>query len=173
MRACREVIVRQAAPGPRLPSLCHARGRENLRWEGAIDGKPGTGLGVRRYEFLATDRFLVARHRSVRLPQEKSPAGDEHEELAVFSIDENRQALVLREFMGEGIVVRSVCEIDANTVVCTSEAVENGPGIRALLKLEIVDRFRFTETYAIGWPGRELEPYFTNQWTRSPGAVPW
>ncbi len=142
-------------------------------WEGEIDGKLGKGKGVRRYEFVVGDRYLLCRHVSVRLPQEKSPEGDQHEELAVFSFDTERGKIVYREFMIEGVVIRSPCEIEGNRVVCVSEAVESGPGIRARLTLEIADRYRFTEIYELGFPGRELEHYFTNQWTRSPAPYAW
>ena len=142
-------------------------------WEGEIDGKLGKGKGVRHYEMILGGRFLLCRHRSVRVPQEKSPKGDQHEELGVFSFDSERKTIVYREFMSEGVVVRSPCEVAGSRVVCTSEAVESGPGIRARLVLEIADRYRFTETYELGWPGKEMEHYFTNQWTRSPAAMDW
>jgi hypothetical protein len=143
-------------------------------WTGAIDGKLGTGKGVRRYEFVLGGKFLMSRHISVRLPQEKSPEGDEHEELGVFSYDSERETLVLREFMGEGVVVTSPCAIDDMTVVCESESVESGPGIRARLTLTITDRYRFAEKYEIAWSeGQELEHYFSNEWTRAPRPVGW
>jgi len=142
-------------------------------WDGRIDGKLGTGHGVRRYELIMGERYLLARHRSVRLPQERSPAGDQHEELAVFSYDRERQTIVYREFLSEGVVVRSPCRVDARKVVCVSEAVENGTGIRARLTLEITDRYRFTEIYDLGFPNREVEHYFTNHWTRTPVSQEW
>jgi hypothetical protein len=142
-------------------------------WQGEIDGKLGTGKGVRRYELIMGDRYLLSRHVSVRLPQEKSPKGDQHEELGVFSFDRERKTLVYREFMQEGVVVRSPCEVEGTRVVCVSEAVESGPGIRARLTLEITDRYRFTEVYELGWPGKELELYFTNEWTRTPELPDW
>ena len=143
-------------------------------WEGAIDGKLGTGTGVRRYEFIMHGKFLMSRHISVRLPQEASPEGDEHEELGVFSYDSERKSLVLREFMGEGVVVRSPCTVDGMEIVCVSEAVESGPGIRARLTLTITDQYRFTERYEIAWSGdQELEHYFTNSWTRAARPHGW
>ena len=56
-------------------------------WRGEIDGKLGTGEGVRRYELILGDQYLLRRHVSVRLPQEKSPKGDQHEELGIYSYD--------------------------------------------------------------------------------------
>lgn len=142
-------------------------------WQGEIDGKLGAGSGARRYELVMNDHYLLCRHRSVRLPQEKSPEGDQHEELGVFSFDRERKTLVYREFMPEGVVVRSPCEVEGTKVVCVSEAVESGPGIRARLTLEITDRFRFTEVYELAWPDRELEHYFTSHWIRSPALPDW
>ncbi len=143
-------------------------------WTGAIAGKLGTGKGVRRYEFILGGKFLMSRHISVRLPQEASPEGDEHEELGVFSYDSVRETIVLREFMGEGVVVRSICSIDDMTVVCESEAVESGPGIRARLTLTIPDRFHFKEDYEIAWTeDQELQQYFSNEWTRAPRPAGW
>jgi hypothetical protein len=136
-------------------------------WQGEIEGKLGAGTGVRRYELIMSDRYLLSRHLSIRLPQEKSPEGDQHEELGVFSFDRERKTLVYREFMQEGVVVRSPCNVEGTKVVCVSEAVESGPGIRARLTLEITDRFRFTEVYELAWPGKGFEHYFTNRWTRS------
>jgi len=137
-------------------------------WQGEIEGSLGTGRGVRRYELIMGERFLLVRHRSVRLPQEKSPRGDEHQELNLFSYDRERKTIVYREFFGEGVVVRSPCRVDGSKVVCVSEAVENGAGIRARLTLEITDRYRFTETYELLLPNQKSGHSFTNRWTRSP-----
>ena len=142
-------------------------------WTGTIDGKLGTGTGVRRYELILGGQYLMGRHESVRLPQEKSPEGDQHQELGIFSFDSERQKLVWREFMIEGVVSRYTCETEGMKVVCATEAVESGPGIRARMTLEITDRYRFTEIFEIAWPGRELEPYFLTQWTRSPRLDVW
>ena len=68
---------------------------------------------------------------------------------------------------------RSVCETEANRVVCTTEAVESGPGIRARLTLEIIDRYRFVERYELAFPGKELELFFEIQWTRKPVLDVW
>lgn len=137
-------------------------------WEGAIDGKLGTGKALRRYEFIIGGKYLMIRHSSVRMPQEQSPRGDQHESMGMFSFDSERNTPVFRQFMIEDVVIRYTCDAMANKLVCTSEAVESGPGIRARLTLEIRDRYRFVEAYEIGWPGKELELYFTNTWTRTP-----
>ena len=47
-----------------------------------------------------------------------------------------------------------------------------GRGVRHY-ELIMGDRYRFTETYELGFPNRELEHYFTNRWTRSPVSHAW
>ncbi len=137
-------------------------------WEGAVDGRLGTGRGLRRYERIIGGKYVMMRHSSVRPPQEKSPKGDQHEELAVFSFDDERGKMMLREFMIEGVVTLCVCEMEPQRFVCTSESVESGPGIRSRLTIDIADRYRFVETYQLAFPGKELAHYFTIEWTRVP-----
>ena len=137
-------------------------------WEAAIAGRLGQGTGIRRYEFTHDGIYLVAKHASVRLPQEKSPQGDYHRELAIYSFDRERGTIVLREFMIEGYVLRYTCQVEPKRFVCTSESIESGPGMRARLTIEISDRYRFDEIFELASPGQELSVYFTNRWTRIP-----
>jgi len=139
------------------------------RWEGSIDGRLGTGKGIREYEFIIDGKFLIYHHASVRLPQEKSPEGDHHKELAIFSFDTDRGKIVLREFMNEGIVLRSPCDFENSRLQCVAEDVESGAGIRARLSIEFESPHLFHETYELAFPkDEELQQYFTNRWTRVP-----
>jgi hypothetical protein len=137
-------------------------------WEGAIDGRLGQGTGRRHITFILDGKFLLLRHASVRLPQEKSPRGDYHREMGVFSFDRERGMVIYREFLVEGFVNRYTCDVEPKKFVCTTESVENGPGMRARLTVEISDRYRFDEIFELASPGKELEVYFTNRWTRVP-----
>jgi hypothetical protein len=143
-------------------------------WEGAIDGRLGHGVGRRSYEFIFDGLYLVSRHASVRPPQDESPAGDHHRELAVYSYDRERGTIVLREFMEEGYVLQSTCETEPLRFACTTEGIESGPEMRARLTVEISDPYRFQETFELAGPGEELRVYFTNTWTRVPDLHgPW
>lgn len=137
-------------------------------WDAAIEGRLGQGVGRRSYEFIMDGLYLVSRHASIRLPQEKSPAGDHHRELAVYSYDRERGKIILREFIVEGYVIRSVCETEPKRFVCTAEEIESGSGIQSRLTIEISDPYRFEETFELAWPGDQLQVYFTNTWTRIP-----
>jgi hypothetical protein len=137
-------------------------------WHGDISGKLGTGTGVRHYELILDGKYLLSRHASVRVPQEKSPEGDHHRELAVWSYDSARETLVLREFMVEGFILQSVCNVAGNTIQCEAEEVESGPGWQARLELEIKSPYELIERFWLAEPGQELEQYFENRWTRIP-----
>lgn len=137
-------------------------------WQGAIDGKLGTGTGERTYRLILGDRFLLSRHSSVRLPQEKSPKGDNHEEMGVFSYDRARKAYVYRQFVIEGFVNQYLCDVGPEGFTCESEKVEGGPEIRARWKVTFVDRYRFEETFELASPGKDYSLLFTNRWTRKP-----
>ena len=72
-------------------------------WQGAIDGVLGQGVGERRYEWVMDDHYLIQHHSSVRQPQEKSPRGDHHREIAIYSIDNEDRRLVDRSSLGWGV----------------------------------------------------------------------
>lgn len=143
-------------------------------WAGAIDGRLGQGTGRRSYEFIFDGLYLVSKHASVRPPQDESPAGDHHRELAVYSYDRARDMIILREFMLEGFVLNSSCKTEPKRFVCTAEIIESGPGMQARLTIEIRDPYHFKETFELASPGDELQVYFTNTWARIPDLdVPW
>jgi len=139
------------------------------RWEGAVDGKLGTGTAIRVYSFVLDGKYLMMRHASVRPEQEKSPSGDHHREISIFSYDSVRETVVHREFMIEGVVSQSTCDLTETKIVCTAELVESGPGIRARLTLELDGAHAFHETYELAFPDdAELQHYFSVDWKRLP-----
>ena len=140
------------------------------RWEGSIDGPLGSGGGIREYEFVLEGNFLMWRHASVRLPQEKVPAGDHHREIGFFSFDPERNKLVARSFIVENFVNQYVCEIDRQRVTCEMERTEgeNGSEWNGRLTLVIHDAFSFDETFELAPPGEALSVFFSEEWTRIP-----
>ena len=137
-------------------------------WHGEISGKLGTGTGVRQYEFILDGKYLMSRHTSVRVPQELSPEGDHHRQLTVWSYDSERETLVVREFMVEGFILQSTCDVDGKFINCAAEEIESGSQWQAKLQLEIKNPYEFIERFHLAQPGKELELYFTNRWTRTP-----
>ena len=140
-------------------------------WEGAIAGTLGEGSGIRVYESILDDKYLLLRHSSVRLPQPASPRGDRHREVGIFSYDSERDTVVYRQFVVEGFVIRYTCAPlggDALGLVCVSESVESGAGMRARVTIEARNSFEFSETFDLAEVGQELQTLFTNRWLRRP-----
>ena len=120
---------------------------------------------------MLDQQFLVSRHASVRLPQEESPAGDHHRELGVFSFDQQRSAIVYRQFVVEGYVNRYTCALHGGGLhgfTCVTEAVENGPELRARWTVTAENEFVFDEEFELAEPGEDFTLLFTNRWVRRP-----
>ena len=86
-------VAQQPAQDPRWERLRGLAGR----WEGASEGKPGTGRGVREYTLDMNGRYLSGSN-TVTYAKEK------HEDRSIFSYDRGRREIVLRQFHGEGFV---------------------------------------------------------------------
>ncbi len=137
-------------------------------WKGRLDDRFGQGSGQRKYELIFDDQFLIGWHTSVRLPQELSPDGDFHQELSIYSYDADRSAVVLRQFIIEGFVLRFSCDSQPMRFVCASEDIENGPEMRARLTIDFENDYRFLETFELAGPGEELQPFTEVTFTRVP-----
>jgi len=133
-----------------------------------VTGRLGRGTALHRYESLFDERYLVARHSSIRLPQQQTPEGDDHRELAVYSYDRDRETVVRREFNVEGYVLQYTCKVQQLGLVCTSEGVVNGAGMRARLTVRIEARYRFEEVFELASCGEEPGYLLTVRWTRVP-----
>lgn len=136
-------------------------------WSGDIDGALGTGRGTRSYELAVQGKYLLSQHVSRRPPQEKSPGGDQHEEIGMFSYDRARGTIVYRQFVNEGFVVRYTCRsLEGGGFECEAEEVESGPSMQARWTVTRDSANVFTETFELAAPGKPLRPLFTNRWTR-------
>src|SRR6266480_1262354 len=54
------------------------------KWEGDVNGEPGSGKAEREYEFIMNNRFMHVRNKSTYPPQEKNPKGETHEDVGFF-----------------------------------------------------------------------------------------
>jgi hypothetical protein len=139
-------------------------------WEGDIAGELGTGSAIRTYEFILDGQYLLSRHASVRLPQPESPQGDHHREMGVYSYDGARELVVFRKFIVEGFVLQYWCEAESaeRRIVCVTESVENGEGMRARETINLKNDYEFEEIFELAPDGGDLSVLFTNRWRRSP-----
>lgn len=140
------------------------------QWRGHETGVAGEGKGERVYEFILGGRYLLSKNISRFEPQERNPKGEVHQDWAIFSYDQNRDALIAREFNSEGFVNRLVQDkqaSDESSLVFVSEASENAPpGLRARLTLRIKSRDELEEIFEIALPGKDFAVFLRNYWTR-------
>ena len=91
-----------------------------------------------------TDSFWANSSCSARTcrvsPQEKNPRGEVHEDWLVISYDRAKKNFMARGVFIESYVIRYALDLEASTekrLVFLSEAVENGPRLRARLTYQI------------------------------------
>jgi hypothetical protein len=139
-------------------------------WKGQGEGRPGVSKVQREYKFVLQDRFLEAKSKSVYEPQEGDPEGQVREDWGLFSYDQDRGKLVLRQFHAEGFVNQYVLDSlssDGKTLVFVTEAIENfWPKWRARETYRILNDNEFTETFELAPPDLEFELYMTNHFKR-------
>jgi hypothetical protein len=132
------------------------------RWEGTGEGRPGKSTVQREYARALRSKFIRAVHRSEYPPQEKNPKGEIHEDEGFFSFDRTRKRLVFRQFHVEGFVNTYVegADSSANTIVFTSEALENIPaGWQARETYIVHSADEFEEIFELAEPGKPFEVY--------------
>ena len=98
------------------------------KWEGDVNGEPGSGKAQREYEFIMNNRFMQVRNKSTYPPQEKNPKGETHEDVGFFSYDKAAKKLMLRQFHIEGFVNQFALDTvsdEGRTIVFISTAIEN------------------------------------------------
>lgn len=139
-------------------------------WEGEGEGRPGMSKVEREYEFVLQGKFIEVKNKSVYAPQEDNPKGEVHEDWGLFSYDQNRKKMVLRQFHVEGFVNQYVLDslsADGKTMVFVTESIENiSPGWRARKTYKILNDDEFTETFELAPPEQDFEVYIENHFKR-------
>jgi hypothetical protein len=142
-------------------------------WVGSAEGQAGAGTVRRTYTFILKDAYLHEKNVSAYPPQKANPSGEIHEHWSLMSYDRERRTLVLRQFHQEGFVNQYVLTAVAGApakIVFESERFENvDNGWKARETYEIVSVDEFIETFELGAPGKELQVYSRNHFTRFKG----
>jgi hypothetical protein len=132
-------------------------------WLGSGQGTPGESTVERWYEFIMSGRFMHARNKATYKPQEKSPKGQNHEDWSLFSYDQARGKLILRQFHMEGFVNEYVLDSvspDGKTLVFITERIENiAAGWRARETYHLLSDTEFEETFELAPAGKDFEVY--------------
>jgi hypothetical protein len=140
-------------------------------WIGDETGKAGIGKGERTYEYIMNKKYIKMQNTSKFEPQEKNPNGETHEDLTIFSRDNSRNLIIVRQFNIEGYVntfVLDTTKSDNRNLIFISELTENSPkGLKARLTYKINNKDEFTELFELALPGKEFEIWLRNFWRRS------
>jgi hypothetical protein len=140
------------------------------KWEGDVQGEPGTGKAEREYAFTLNNKFIHVANKSIYPPQEKNKKGETHEDVGFISYDKAAKKLVLRQFHVEGFVNHYVLDSiseDGRTIVFATAAIENiMPGFRGRESYRIVSDDEFVETFAMAEPGRDFATYSETRFRR-------
>ena len=132
-------------------------------WEGAASGKPGKGTATRTYGFELNNSFLVARNKSVYEPKKPGEKPEVHQDLGIFSYDQNLKQLILRQFHVEGFVNEYALENaapDGKSFDFVTQRIENiAPGWRAKESYRIISNDEFEESFFLAGPGKDFELY--------------
>jgi hypothetical protein len=141
-------------------------------WRGSGSGQPGISQVERSYQFVLNGKFLEARNKSTWAPKNENLEGEVHEDFGLISYDSARKAFILRQFHVEGFVNQYVMDFlapDGNTIVFTSESIENIPaGWRARETFRVVNSDEFTEIFELVAPGKTFDLYSSSHLMRIP-----
>jgi hypothetical protein len=133
------------------------------KWEGTGSGKPGESKVQREYQMVLSGKFLQVQNRSTYDPQPKNPKGEIHDDWGMIGFDKARNQFVFRQFHVEGFVIHYVVTSiapDGNTIVFTSESIENIPaGWRARETSKIISADEFVEVFELAEPGKDFQVY--------------
>jgi hypothetical protein len=139
-------------------------------WKGAGEGEPGTSTSERHVTRFLDDQYLRVDGRSVYQKQPRSPEGDIHVELGIWSYDRSRGLVVLREFDSLGFVATYVLDKTASTPdqwLLVAESLQNVPkGWKARYRYIRVNPDEYTETLELDPEGKGFKPYVTNRFKR-------
>ncbi len=139
-------------------------------WEGQGDGMSGISQVTQEYKFILKGKFLQMKTSSIFEPQEKNPRGEHHEDMAVFSYDQNRKKFILRSFYIEGFVIQYLLDDmgeEEKTLTFVSENVENGPpGTKARLVFKFTKDDEMEQSFFVAFSGSEFSCFVVNNLKR-------
>jgi hypothetical protein len=139
-------------------------------WTGEGSGEPGRSTVEREYASVLNARFIEICNASTYAPQPQNPKGEVHEDRGFISWDRSRRRFVLRQFHAEGFVNQYVADslgADADSIVFTSEAIENVPaGFRARETYRILSPDEFEERFELAEPGKGFAVYSETRFKR-------
>jgi hypothetical protein len=143
-------------------------------WRGVGEGKWGQSAIERRYSSVFDGAFIQGHGRSVYPRQEKNPSGEIHETIDMYSFDQNRKTVVLRQFDNEDFVSTYYLNLETQSVdkmEFISEHLENVPeGWRARVLFEFTGDSEYQEHFDLDTATGSFQRYVTARFYRVPEA---
>ena len=103
-------------------------------------------------------------------PDSTHKTGSDHHDWGIFSYDNMRQRIILREFNSEGFVIQYFLDtllVNEETYIFRSESIENIPkDWQARTTITITGNNRFDELFEIAKPGGDFKTYVKSRWKR-------
>ena len=141
-------------------------------WRGVGEGDPGTSGSERHVDSYLDNKYIRATGRSVYPKQEKSPKGEVHSQLNLWSFDRARKVIVMREFDTLGFVCTYVLDKGASAPdrwVLVAESLENVPkGWKARYAITRKSDDEYHEMLELDPDGKGFQPYVTNRFLKLP-----
>ena len=139
-------------------------------WRGVGDGKWGSSAAERQYKLVFGENFIRGHGRSVYPRQDKNREGEIHESLDMYSFDQQRQTVVLRQFDNEGFVTTYYLDLETGNpdlLIFESAQLENVPlGWKARVTFERKGTDEFHEYFHLDKATGTFERYITNRFLR-------
>jgi hypothetical protein len=141
-------------------------------WKGEGGGEPGQGQYERTYEWGLDKNFIVAKNKSVFLPNKVNQKGAVHEDIGYISFDKKLKCFKIRQFHVEGFVNEYQLEdlsLHNGHLVFKSVALENIPtGWQAKETYRWINHDEFEEIFEIAMPNADFSVYSKVRLIRQP-----
>lgn len=138
-------------------------------WTGIGEGQPGASASERHAERTQNGHFIMIEGRSVYPKQEKNKTGETHSSIDIWSFDQARDVLVLRQFDSLGFASTYVQDKAASTkgrIVLVSEYLQNVPaGWTARYTYTFTAPDEYHELLELNG-GEGLKPYVSGKFLR-------
>ncbi len=128
-------------------------------WQGTGEGLGGAATVEHAYEFVLQDKFLRMRTKSVFAAAADGTPGEVHEDWGMFSYDPDRQRLVWRQFLTEGLVNTyrlDEASPDGRRQVWVTESAEGAGGTAARITYDFVADDEYPLILELQPPGGEF-----------------
>jgi hypothetical protein len=129
------------------------------RWEGKGEGFGQTSEVMNTFEWALDNKFVLSKSKSIGYNPEGKIV-EIHEDLGMYSYDQERERIVLREFYTEGYVNTYVMDEGETSVEfsLTTEHTEHAGGLKARLRFRFNSEDTLEMVLDLARPGEELKP---------------